>query len=234
MAFMTRRPPSLIALGDAELQPFLQRRFLQSLVLDFNNLHLNDLEDPNYRDAGGHDDGVSPSTSLRDEILTTFYTSAGVSSGTGTASSRHVEGSSLTLAPTASFLASGMTESAAHQASDPDIPSTSPTTAITTNQNLPFLRPRDRPSSSLNIQPSRRVAFVAALQNRPRTAASRRCRHKGWPLSKTKSSSVSGSLVIDLCSIQKTTRIPCKPFQTRIHGSSLRRSHVYPSGQFPI
>lgn len=237
MAFMARRPPSLIVLGDAELQPYLQRKFLQSLVFEFNHLHLNDLDDPNYRDADGNDDGVNPSTSPHDEIFTTFYPSAGVPSGTGTASSQDVAGSLLTLTPTASFLASGMTESA-HQASDPNNPSTSsPTTSTataTTNQNLPSLQPRGRPSSSLNIRLPRRVAFVATPRNRPRTTASRRCRQKGWYPSKTKSSSVSGFLVIDLCSIQKTTGILCKHFQTRNHGFSPRRSHVYPSGPFRI
>ncbi|KAJ5988917.1 hypothetical protein N7481_004127 [Penicillium waksmanii] len=183
MAFMARRPPSLIVLGDAELQPYLQRKFLQSLVLEFNHLHLNDLDDPNYRDADGNDNSGSPSTSPHDEILTTFYPSAGVSSGTGAASSQDVAGSLLTLTPTASFLASGMTESA-HLASDPNNPSTSSTTpttttaAATTNQNLPSLRPRGRPSSSLNIRLPRRVAFVVAPRNRPRTTASRRCRQK--------------------------------------------------------
>jgi hypothetical protein len=184
MACMARRPPSLIALGDAELQPYLQGKILQSLVLELNNLHLYDLDDPNYRDADGNNDGVSPSTSSHDEALAAFYTSAGVSSGTGTAFTQGAEDSLLTLTQPTSFLASGMTtESAsAHQASHPNNPSTSSTSPATTatNQNLPSLQPRGRTSSSLNIFPRRRVVFAAAPRIRPRTSASRRCRQKGW------------------------------------------------------
>lgn len=184
MAFMARRPPSVIALGDAELQAYLQSIFLRSLAVDVDNLRLNDLDDQSCSndnsDHGGDsgESGDSASTSSNDEAITpTFYTSAGASSGTGTTTSlKETKGSISKLAtPTPSILASGITKSA-HQATDPGSPYT---TSSKTLQSLPSLRPRGRYSLSLNIRPER-VALIMTPQGCPQKGVSQRGREKGW------------------------------------------------------
>ncbi|KAJ5235053.1 uncharacterized protein N7469_004221 [Penicillium citrinum] len=168
MAFMTRRPPSLISWNDAEIQLYLQSILMPSLVVDLNNLNLNDLDenDSNSGDANGHDDGDSASMSSHDETLTTSDTSKRTSSEAKIVVSGQKSTSSfMTSVDTKpSFLASPKGMESAHPAPDPNKPSsTSSTTTTTTVQDLPSLQSngRDRDLSSFNIPP-RRVVFAIA------------------------------------------------------------------------
>jgi len=185
MAFMTRRPPSLISWNDAEIQAYLQGIFMPSLVVDLNNLNLNDLDenDSNSGDANGHDDGDSASMSSHDEILTTSDTSKGTSSEAKIVSGQKSTSSFMTSVDTKpSFLASNGMESA-HPASDPNKPSSTSsttTTTTTTVRNLPSVQSnnRDRDCSILNI-PSRRVAFAIDSGNGAQIPTSQPYKQKG-------------------------------------------------------
>lgn len=215
MAFMARRPPSLIALGDTELQTLLQPNFLQPLVLKFNSLRLNDLDGPSHSAADGHDDaGDGTSINSHNETFTTLSSSTEVSSGAKIASAQEFGGSLLTLAHSIpSFLASGMTE-LANQASDRSNPSSSSNT--TANQNLPCLSSQNQHFSSLN-NTSRGVAFVAAPPDCPPISLSQRCKATTSQKGSLVRFPMSGFLDINHCFIQRIigmlTDTPCKIFQ---------------------
>ena len=57
---MIRRPPTIISLGDEELQYHLHRIFLRTLSMDFDHLHLEDQHDQDQ----GHQGDTQPDLSL--------------------------------------------------------------------------------------------------------------------------------------------------------------------------
>ncbi|KAJ5132512.1 hypothetical protein N7448_006670 [Penicillium atrosanguineum] len=116
---MIRRPPTVIALNDEELQCHLQRAFLRTLPADFNQLHLED--------RGQSDDGHAFASSLSEDSgassdsngevdFTTMPDSTGGSSCIGHDSS---PGGMRSLTARNAFLVAAMTASL-HQPPEPN------------------------------------------------------------------------------------------------------------------
>lgn len=238
MAFMTRRPPSLISWNDAEIQLYLQSILMPSLVVDLNNLNLNDLDenDSNSGDANGHDDGDSASMSSHDETLTTSDTSKRTSSEAKIVVSGQKSTSSfMTSVDTKpSFLASSKGMESAHPAPDPNKPSsTSSTTTTTTVQDLPSLQSngRDRDLSSFNIPP-RRVVFAIASGNSGQIPTSQPYKQKGQLVFRARKSYLQ--VFISLIEEQKRIGMVCRFIQLGNHNFPLRKSHVFRSVPFRI
>ncbi|KAJ5092813.1 hypothetical protein N7456_008674 [Penicillium angulare] len=160
---MIRRPPTIISLGDEELQYHLHRIFLRTLSADFDNLYL---EDPDNEDQGQHGDtrpdssppssAPSPSGSQEEVIVNPNRDEPRGSSCIG----NHSEPSLFVMAPTSpSEKSLSLTVAkSAHPTVDTSEDSITPRPG---SDLLPYTQNQDQDQDQQQQQPRRKVTWAA-------------------------------------------------------------------------